>query len=169
MSERNMGVSFSVFSLNPEARAWLDEIGFAYGQQVLSRDPTFDDVRKILKHFEGFETQVSGDEDGFWVSVEYKKVEVWLMATLEWYAHGGPCPSGSFRKPSLELALEMIWRLSALTGPLVFLFEALPVIISGDQTFDQVLEAVAVVYPWVENTSPFLPSDMPRLDAQKPT
>jgi hypothetical protein len=165
-----VGVSYSIFSLNPQARAWLEEIGYAYDQQVPSRDPTFDDVKKILKHFEGFEIQGSGDDNGFYVSVEYKKIEGWFTASLGWWAtDDGYGTSGVFSKPTLGLALEITWRLSVLTGPLVFLFEALPVIISGDQTFDQVLEAVAVVYPWVENTSPFLPSDMPRLDAQKPT
>jgi hypothetical protein len=31
-----MGVSYSIFSLNPDAKAWLDENGFVYDQQALS-------------------------------------------------------------------------------------------------------------------------------------
>jgi hypothetical protein len=70
-----------------------------------------------------------------------------------------------FSKPTLKLALEMTWRLSVLTGPSIFLFESTLVIISGRQTFDQVLESVAVVHPWVERSNSYLPSEIPRIDA----
>jgi hypothetical protein len=163
-------VSYSVVSLNPHARTWLDEIEYAYDQQVPSRDPTFDDVQKIVKHFQGFEIEMCADIHGLLFSVEYKKDGRWFTACLGWSStDDGYGTSGVFSKPDLELALEITWRLSVFTGPLVFIFESLPVIISGHQTFDQVLESVAVVYPWVDRSKSYLPSETPQMHAQNET
>jgi hypothetical protein len=162
-----MGVSYMFFSLIPEVRSWLEQFKVSCDHDAVSRDPTFADVLEVLKAFDGFQIECEKHDSAFWASVTYKKKDGWaISAELNWPPSDENGAFGSFRKPSLELALEMVWRLSALTGPLVFGFDGIPVLVSAKQTFFQLLDSVAVVYPWVETSKLHLPSETPRIDAE---
>jgi hypothetical protein len=164
-----VGVNYLILSVGQEVREWLDQYKVPYDHDAVSRDPTFADVQEVLKAFDGFHIECENHGSVFWASVSYKQRDGWgISAELDWHV-GESVSSGGFRKPSLELALEMVWRLSASTGSLVFGFDGRPILITSGQTFSQLLDSVAVVDPWVDRSKPYLPSETPRINAEERT
>ena len=120
-----MGATYAVSPLTDEARQWLrdENIAFPDGQ---SRWPTHNELRAALESFSGHAVSYRSTATGGWdadiVDPERDRTSGW-MATV--WVDGAvdadtPCRF-SFHKPTLELSLMIVEKLSRVCGPFLIM------------------------------------------------
>ena len=119
-----MGVLYVTVLLDDDTRRWLESEGIACpARDTPSRWPTPSELRATLADMSGYDVSYRDNTDGGWDAeiVDSERGFGGLHATIWTKQLAGddvPAPF-SFHKPSVELALVILERLSRVCGPLV--------------------------------------------------
>jgi hypothetical protein len=119
-----MGEVWAQMLLNDETKQWLQSEGVPIPEAVVaSRWPTSNELRGVLDSLQGYRVVYKNKQDGWDAEVVDAQLGYDGMRATIWVENvpDGDTPTDfTFHKPSVELALMILERLSHACGPVVF-------------------------------------------------